>query len=96
MINAKLRLYRLEMATQNIEDAVENSQQTYIFEITNMSEAELQALSASEQQGATAQTTAAQSAQDKAKSNQPTNPQPRKNENNKNDAEVPKTLPVGL
>ena len=96
LINAKLRLYRLEMATQNIEDAVENSQQTYIFEITNMSEAELQALSASEQQGATAQTTAAQSAQDKAKSNQPTNPQPRKNENNKNDAEVPKTLPVGL
>ena len=96
LINAKLRLYRLEMATQNIEDAVENSQQTYIFEITNMSEAELQALSASEQQGATALTTAAQSAQDKAKSNQPTNPQPRKNENNKNDAEVPKTLPVGL
>ena len=44
LINTKLRLYRLEMATNDIDDAVENSQQNYIFEITNMSEAELTAL----------------------------------------------------
>jgi len=43
LINTKLRLYRLEMATGDIDDAVENAQHNYIFEITNMSEAELAA-----------------------------------------------------
>ena len=99
LLNSKLRLYRLEMATTNIEDAVENSRQTYIFEITNMSEAELQALSASEQstEGAKGQNATAQQA---PKSNEPTNPQPRSNkapaDDKKIDAVVPKTLPLGL
>ena len=99
LLNSKLRLYRLEMATTNIEDAVENSRQTYIFEITNMSEAELQALTASEQntEGAKGQNATAQQA---PKSNEPTNPQPRSNkapaDDKKNDAVVPKILPLGL
>ena len=99
LLNSKLRLYRLEMATTNIEDAVENSRQTYIFEITNMSEAELQALTASEQntEGAKGQNATAQQA---PKSNEPTNPQPRSNkapaDDKKIDAVVPKTLPLGL
>lgn len=99
LLNSKLRLYRLEMATTNIEDAVENSRQTYIFEITNMSEAELQALTASEQntEGAKGQNATAQQA---PKSNEPTNPQPRSNkapaDDKKNDAGVPKILPLGL
>lgn len=99
LLNSKLRLYRLEMATTNIEDAVENSRQTYIFEITNMSEAELQALTASEQstEGAKGQNATAQQA---PKSNEPTNPQPRNNkapaDDKKIDAVVPKTLPLGL
>lgn len=101
LINTKLRLYRLEMATNNIEDAVENSQQTYIFEITNMSEAELQALAATGQEGTEQAAAGGQNAaQDAAKSNQPTNPQPRSKSSDtdgkKNDAAVPKTLPIGL
>ena len=43
LINSKIRLYKLEIASNNIDDAVTNTKQSYLFEITNMSESELSA-----------------------------------------------------
>ena len=59
LINTKLRLYRLEMAADSIDDAVEDSKMNYIFEITNMSEAELKALAATPQDAKNAKDNAA-------------------------------------
>ena len=108
LINSKLRLYRLEMATGDIDEAVENAQQSYIFEITNMSENELVELAnaaqdnpAQQGKGAkavTPSTSAANSPKSGAKTNSTTNNAPDFDKPlvKQEESSVPKTLPLGL
>ncbi len=97
LINTKLRLYRLEMATNDIDDAVENSQQSYIFEITNMTEAELTEIAnAASGENAAANGQAPNGKQQAAPANN--NQQPAKTPAakpaEKTNPAVPKTLPL--
>lgn len=95
LINTKLRLYRLEMATSDIDDAVENSQQSYIFEITNMTEAELTEI-ANTAGGNAAATPNAQDNSGKQQAAPAANQQPQKTSkpDTKSNPAVPKTLPL--
>lgn len=86
LINIRLRLYKLEMAANNIDDAVTNAKQTYTFEITNMSERELLSKNTS---GIEQQETSSTNSEDTAPSSEP------KNED-KNKQTVPNILPAGL
>ncbi len=103
LINSKLRLYRLEMATVDIDEAVENSQQNYIFEITNMSENELAELANAAQNDSAQQQNNGKSAKASTKANnakkmpsQDSTPDFDKPLVKQDESSVPKTLPLGL
>ena len=95
LINTKIRLYKLEMASNNIDDAVKNTKQSYQFEITNMSESELSAKNSSgaenEQESVKSNKKGAAKSSSKSKKSKTKSSGAKQNEQS-----VPDNLPQGL
>ena len=105
LINSKIRLYKLEMAANNIDDAVKNIKQNYLFEITNMSESELSSKSAEGVSEAQSETNAENSSSDNSKKKKSSSKKSSKNKTkggSKSDTAqtkeqaVPNMLPAGM